>query len=211
MKRSTFGWTVACTALVLGLAMLPAHALEADGRAGLIVGSGPFYGAMLDAPLGPVRVRGEAASLHGTLGWGAGLEWPWALPTGTLGPLLGVAQPPSPRACPGSCGSPADTIGPGRFGALLGLTYRWSDGPWRLALTPSVAVIPRDPIPIFDVGWQAQPPAIDPTATWMVGPPWLEVGYRVTPWLDVALRTSSLPLAVSWRFGGTQPKQEPPP
>lgn len=199
----------AIAALIMGLAATAAQAQEGDGRLGVAAGTGPYYGVTLDAPAGPLRVRGDLASFHGTLGWAAGLEWPWALPAGTLGPVLGLAQTPSPAACPDVCPDPATWFGTSPLAALVGVSYRASHGPLWFVLAPAVTVTPRGPLPIFDVGWQAQPPFVDPTATWKIGPPWLEVGYRVTPWLDVSLRTTWLPVAVSWRFGGAQPRQEP--
>lgn len=204
---------VASAALTVVLLAPPAQARDASGRVGVSAWDGPMYGVTLEAPAGPLRLRGDAALVYTTPAWAVGVEWPWALPVGEVGPLLGMIQPPAARACPGNCTGLADTYGPGRLTVLVGASYRWQPGPLRVVLTPSVSVTPRDPIPIFGVGYLPQDPYVDPSATGMVGPPWLEVGYRLTPSVDVSVRTSALPLMVSWRFGGQPPRepQEPAP
>ena len=102
-----------------------------------------------------------------------GLEWPWVLPVGEVGPLIGAIQPPGLRFCPGSCRDLADSWGPGRLAALAGFSYRWHEGPVWLVFTPSVGVPPRGPFPLFDVG------------------------YRFTRSLGGSVRTSAHPIMVS--------------
>src|SRR5687768_6698392 len=101
MSRST-NWA-AIAALAAALATPPgAHAAEftGTGRLGVATWPADAYAIAFDVPVGPLLLRGDVGSMYRTLGWGAGVEWPFAIPTGSLGPVVAAMQAPAPHACP---------------------------------------------------------------------------------------------------------------
>lgn len=188
MKRSTLGAAIAAT-----LAAAPtAQAAEPawSGRVGVATWPGNAYGVVFDVPTGPVRLRGDLGWMHQTLGLGIGAEWPFAIPTGSLGPVLAIMQAPVPHAAQRADGSDIYSTGPAA--PLLGVSYRWSDGTRWVIVSPSISVFPHFTL--------LPPPQL--TYAWPSGLAWLEVGYRLAPSLDVSLRSAAMPVVLSWRFGG---------
>lgn len=171
----------------------PAAAAEAfSGRAG-ITWLTTCWGADLEwhLPRTPGTVHFQASAIPG---WGYFLNaWGhYQLPLGEatrLGVLAGLAE--SWRE-PGiyHVGGPAlNTMPPA---ALLGVSlwHRWGNS--SLRLTPNLAVYP----------WTAagHPQVVYHESMLTVGPPWLEVGYRLTPSIELSARTSFTPLCLSYTF-----------
>lgn len=195
-----------CTALMLTAACAPAQAAVDDSRVAL-TGAPPFsYGASLEVVGGPLGLRADATNVGSSIGgWAVSLQAQVAEHGGArMGVLAGIVQPYHAGACPAMPGIPCNPgLSPGRIGFLLGLHSRWEAGPWWIHLTPNLTLTPEMPIPAIPGSGlppMERPPRIDWHYALVIGPPWLEVGYRLTPTLDVSLRSSLAPLALGWRF-----------
>lgn len=192
-------------ACALTAAGTPAQAAPEAGRVALI-GAPPFsYGATLQVTGGPLHLRADAASAGSFGGWAVSLQAPVAAPGGArIGPLAGIVQPYTLSACPTMPGIPCvPGLLPGPVGFIFGLAAQWEAGPWWVHLTPNLAVTPEMPllaIPGSGLPPIERPPRIDWLYATVIGPPCLEVGYRLTPTLDVSLRSSLAPLALGWRL-----------
>lgn len=87
---------------------------------------------------------------------------------------------------------PVSVIRPESVG-IVGLNYEQAWSSVRLRLRPTLLVNPQDwhYIPWFGV--------LAKSAV-LSGIPWVEVGYRITPDLELGLRASLTPLAISLSF-----------
>lgn len=203
---------VAIALSVTALAVLAPRAAAApvEARVG-VAGLPPFVSlaeAELKWPALPIRLGGSAYyvldNYAQATGW-IGLEVPLG-PSVTIGGFGGLnldgnqlrvvaADPQAPTARP---------LIPGQVGYLLGAYYRqdW-DRLW-LKIAPSVSLIPLPPLaPRPDqpeAGYLYRFPEVNLWRSLLLGgPPWLEVGYKVTPNLHVSLQANWLSfLKVSW-------------
>ena len=194
-----------CAAWMLATAGAPAQAAVEASRVAL-TGVPPFsYGVALEVAGGPFRLRADAVSSGFIGGWAATLQTPVAEHGGArIGALAGIVQPYLAGGCPAMPGIPCNPgLSPGPVGFLIGVTSRWETGPWWIHLTPNLTLTPEMPIPAIPGSGlppMGRPPRIDWHYALVIGPPWLEVGYRLTPTLDVSFRSSLAPLALGWRF-----------
>ncbi len=78
-------------------------------------------------------------------------------------------------------------------GGMVGVVYERTWGSVHLRLRPTLLVIPRDWVYL---PWYA---TLAKSAV-LSGIPWVEVGYRITPGLELGLRASLTPLALAVSF-----------
>jgi hypothetical protein len=203
--------TTLCRSLVLAALIgagycAPAQAAPEVGRLAL-TGVPPFsYGASLDVTGGPLRLRADAAYALGYFGgWSVSLEAPLArLGGATIGPRVGVVQPLGIGGCPLTTNTACTSVlAAGPVGFMAGISARWEARNWWFNLAPALTLTPEAPLPAVPGSGlppTERPPRIDWLSTLVMGPPVFEVGYRLTPPLDVSLRATVAPLAVGWRF-----------
>jgi hypothetical protein len=194
------------TGAILVIFVTPASPAVADQMVGRLSLNGlpPLsYGGSVEISGGPLVARADAAIFAGSGTWLLSLAMPLAILSGVrVGPLVGVNNGFCPATMTsGACASRAS--GPGGFGISVGLTARWENEQWWVTGCPTVNLIPLPPNPPFmgdGSGPTPQLPRIDLLLPVFGCPPLLEVGYKVTPSLGVALRASVAPIGISWAF-----------
>lgn len=166
---------------------------------------GLAYGGGVEVACDHALFRADSDFIGNAGAWAATL----ALPLVTvgkfkLGPSVGISETFFPGSCPDLpgiiCGNSPQ---PGPLGYAVGLVARWEDDRWWIAASPSVSLIPQLPLPAIPGSGAAplpQSPRVEMFPAVTGCPPWLELGYKVTPSLGVALRACLTPLAVSWTF-----------
>ena len=150
-------------------------------------GAGIALGA--SAPARHLSLNAEAGlfSMGGLKAWAGWLEWkPLTSGGHAAGLMAGYSQ--GTGVAPGPAmvtARPADPPG-----AIVGLAYEWTRDDFFVRLRPHLA---------FDLSMPYWHPG--PTMkSLFVGPPLLELGWRLTPKLELGLRLSAMPLSASWFF-----------
>lgn len=184
------------SALLLAGLAFPSDAIElsADMKATLA----PTYGAVaFGAEVGPTALpftfAGEAYSQlapGSPLIWSAWMRTMAVSPSeaGSFGAVVGLNQDQNRY----SDGEVNITSLP--MGLVLGLSYQRAWGDIWLRVAPHVSLGPE-----IAGGSSLQPLQVSMRGL-VVGPSWLEVGYRVFPGVEVSLRTKVAPLRVSVTF-----------
>lgn len=201
---------------MLGLLAIAGMAPDAaagplEARVG-VAGLPPFVGLAetdFKLPFAPLRFGGSAyyvleSNAQATI-WG---QYEHQLtPTVTIGGLAGVNYDWLRGATAAVVGAVEDkSLHPGRMGYLLGVSYRQDWERMWLRMTPSITLIPQDPLPPRpdqpEQGYQYRSPEVNLWRSLLMGgPPWLEVGYKVTPNVSVSLQANWLSfLKLSYSF-----------
>ncbi|MDB5100552.1 MAG: hypothetical protein JWM80_4973 [Cyanobacteria bacterium RYN_339] len=155
---------------------------------------GVSYGLSVESSQGPWLTRADAVYVPNARALVAmTAAYLWDEGGIQVGPILGLDMAfDTANLGPKSVG-PGQTNQPN---VLVGATLRWSNESFWLSASPNVNFIWLSPA--LTGGLQAPRPDLLPMI--FGGPPLLEVGYKPTPRLGVALRASYLPLAISWEF-----------
>ena len=188
-------------------APLPAEAAPSGSHLGIMGIPALSLGgeAQLHLPGTPVSLAGQGAMLAGSYGqvtgWG---EYRHALDSHTsIGLLAGVNLDWQPIRSPAASAATA-WLAPGKIGTLIGAFYMHDRGSWWLRVAPSLSLIPMEPLPPrpdqLDQGYTYRAPDVNLGRSLVGGPPWLEIGYRVSPGVGLSLRSSITPLSASLTF-----------
>lgn len=124
-----------------------------------------------------------------TIGGLAGLNFDWW--GGRIAPTQGGGVEPP-------------TLNAGRMGYLIGAYFRQDWGRLWLKVAPSITLIPQDPLPPRPdqpgAGYQYRPPEVNLWRSLLLGgPSWLEVGYRLSPNVELSLQANWLSfIKISW-------------
>lgn len=201
MKRTI----VVLSLLLLGMPAR-ADALPLDVKIG--VSGAPPFSLAGEAELGwagmPFKLAGQAFTIFGgygqMTGWG---EFSHAFSSNSSARLLAGANLDWRRRASVGLGPPDTALYPGRWGYLIGAFYAQDWGSWWMRMAPSISLVPLDPIAPRpdqpDQGYVYQTD-VNVVRSLMAGPPWLEVGYRVMPGVEVSLQSSLAPLKASVVF-----------
>jgi hypothetical protein len=200
-----FGIATLSLALV-GISPHNALAFPIEGKAKVM--GVPAFSLAGEVELGltdmPFKLGAQASTVFGSYGlqsgWGS---YTYRLSaTSAVGVVAGLNLDWTRRMAPAP---PADpNLYPGRVGYLFGAFYEHSRGNVSMRLTPNVSLVPSDPLPPPpdqpERGYLYRFPEINLARTFLAGLPWLEVGYEINPNLELSLRTSLTPLAVTCMF-----------
>ena len=191
--------------LLLGVPS-PADALPLDVKAG--VSGVPPLSLAGEAELGwagtPFKLAGQAFTIFGSYGqmsgWG---EFSHAIRSNSnVGLLAGINFDWHRRASVG-LGATDPSLYPGRWGYLIGAFYTHDWGTWWMRVAPSISLVPLDPLAPRpdqpDQGYVYRTD-INVSRSLVAGPPWLELGYRVLPGVELSLQSSLAPLKASVVF-----------